>query len=118
MNALSNRLFALLAVAMIGLAGAGCESLGMRHQNGEKETPVTMDQLPDGVKATLMKEAGSGKIEEIEKMTVRGKTVYEADVVADGKKWEITVREDGQLLKKELDEEADAEDDRQDDDKD
>jgi hypothetical protein len=32
----------------------------------------------------------------------------------DGKKWEVTVREDGQLLRKMLDEETDDEDDKND----
>ena len=78
----------------------------------EDEVPVQMEQLPVAAKATLMKEAGAGKIEEVEQMTRNGRRVYEADVMMDGKKWEIMVRDDGQLIKKELDEETDDEDDR------
>ena len=76
----------------------------------EKETPVTMDQLPAPVKATLMKEAGNGKVEEIDKETENGRTIYEADVMLDGKKWEIKIDQDGQLIRKALDEEKDGED--------
>lgn len=100
------------------LAAGGCAMSNREGDDDEKEHAVKMDELPAAVKATLTKEAGAGKIEEIDKHTHNGKTVYEADVLADGKKWEISVREDGQLLKKELDEEKDDEDDKDDDDKD
>ena len=64
------------------------------------EVKVSMDQLPDAVKVTLMKEAGGGKIGEIAKETKDGKTVYEADVTIDGKEWELKIGEDGKLLNK------------------
>ena len=87
---------------MIALGGCATNDATHRHDDDEHEVAVTMDQLPAAAKATIMKEAGSGKVEEIDKMTRNGRTVYEADVVMDGKKWEIMVRDDGQLLKKEL----------------
>lgn len=98
------------------LATPGCASKHAMEDDdrGSKEQAVTQDQLPAAVKATIMKEAGGGKIEEIDKLNWHGKTVYEADVMLEGKKWEIAVREDGQLLKKALDEEADGEDDKDD----
>ena len=110
----------ITSAAAVALALAGCESNNMwGGQNKDKddddngkEQAVTMDQLPANVKATLAREAGNGKVEEIDRMTMHGKTVYEADVTMDGKKWEIMVREDGQLLKKQLDEETDAEDEK------
>ena len=104
--------FASAAALML----SGCASMNEDEDKG-KEQAVTMDQLPAAAKATLTREAGAGKIEEIDKQSEHGKTVYEADVLLDGKKWEITVREDGQLLKKQLDEETDDEDDKNDDDK-
>ena len=118
-----SKLFSVALAAIIALAvTAGCENMGMNKRapddddRDENEQPVAMDQLPPAVRATLTKEAGQGKIEEIDKLTLRGRTVYEADVILDGKKWELRVREDGQFLRKELDEETDGEDDKHDDD--
>ena len=70
---------------------------------------VTIDQVPAAVKATILKEAGDHKITEIEKETKDGKTIYEAEWVADGKEIEIKVAEDGTLLGKETE---DADDDK------
>jgi hypothetical protein len=108
----------LASALSLAWASTGCASLNGtgNDDRDEKEQPVSLDQLPAAVKSTLMKEAGDGKVQEIERMTQRGRTVYEADVMMEGKKWELTVREDGQLLKKQLDEEDDPEDDTDDDD--
>ncbi len=105
---------------LLTLGAAGCAISGHSvddDDDDDKEHAVTIDQLPAAAKATLMKEAGTGKIEEIDKQQRSGKTVYEADVSLNGQKWEIAVREDGQLLKKQLDEEKDDEDEKDDDDK-
>jgi hypothetical protein len=110
-----NQILASISLFGLVLLVSGCETM-MRRDDGGKEQMVTMDQLPAAAKATLTREAGSGRIEEIDKLTERGKTVYEADVMLDGKKWEIAVREDGQLLRKMLDEETDDEDDKNEDD--
>ena len=99
-------LFALMLAATIAVGGCAMN----KHDDEHKETTVTMDQLPAAVKATLAKETGTGKVEEIEKDTENGRTIYEADVMVDGKKWEITIAQDGQLIKKALDEEKDGED--------
>jgi hypothetical protein len=105
-----------LTTAAATLALVSCTNNEMWGKRGDdddaKEQQVSMDQVPAAVKATFTREAGNGQIQEIEKMTWRGRTAYEADVMMDGKKWEVTVREDGQLLRKLLDEEDDAEDDR------
>lgn len=104
----------MLATITTALALFGCQSMN-GHDDDRDEQSVTMDQLPLAVKATLTREAGSGKVEEIDKHTHDGKVEYEADVMLDGKKWEIAIREDGQLLKKELDEAKDDEDGKRDD---
>ena len=109
--------FSIIALtAFTSLAVAGCQTMnGNDDDHDGQEQSVTMEQLPAAVRATLTKEAGTGKIEEIDKHMDGGRTEYEADVLIDGKKWEICIREDGQLLKKELDEEKDDEDKRDDD---
>jgi hypothetical protein len=111
--------FLLACSLVLGLFAACYASTGPTAEQdkpggAKKEQTVTLDQLPAAAKGTLTKEAGTGKIQEIEKRTKGDTTVFEADVIVDGKKWEITVRQDGQLLKKELDEEEDEEDDEED----
>ena len=73
---------------------------------GEKtEKNVTIDQVPAAVKATILKEAGGNKIEEI---SVDGKVVYyEAEWKTGGKEIEIKVAPDGKLLKKEIEDDDD-----------
>jgi uncharacterized membrane protein YkoI len=78
-----------------GLALAGCKG---------HEVKTSMAEVPAPVRATLEKESKGGKVTEVEKETKSGKTVYSADVTtADGKKWDITVGEDGKVLSKEPD---------------
>lgn len=82
----------------------------LAEEKEEKEansTVVTLEQLPPAVRKTIEKEAGGNKIEEIEKETENGKTVYEAEVTIDGKEWEIEVAEDGKLISKAEDKEDD-----------
>jgi uncharacterized membrane protein YkoI len=67
----------------------------------ENEQKVTVDQLPPAVRKTLEKEAAGGKILEIEKERERGKTVYEAQIIKNGQKWEIEIAEDGKVLDRE-----------------
>jgi len=83
--------------------------------DGEREVKVTLDQVPAAVKAAILKAAGGAKIKEIEKEVKKGKVVYEAEFVADGKEIEIKVAPDGKLLGRKV--EADDDDDDDDDEK-
>jgi len=79
---------------------------------GETEKNVTLDQVPAAVKATILKQAGDNKIEEIEEVSVNGKVVcYEAEWKTDGKEIEIKVAPCGKLLKKEIEDDDDDDDD-------
>lgn len=98
-----------LAVA-VGLGGCSNMPWQDKEDDDANEVAVSIDQVPAAAKATLTKEAGNGKIDEIDKVTEGGRTIYEADVLLDGKKWEVRVAEDGKLISKELDEEKDKED--------
>jgi hypothetical protein len=95
-----SRIKILSLVALLGatLSGAWAED--------EKE--LTIDQVPEAVKAAILKAADGAKIEEIEQV----KKGYEAEwLSADGKtETEITVSADGTVLKTES-EAADGEDD-------
>jgi len=83
----------------------------------ESEKDITIDQVPAPAKATILKEAGDNKIEEIEKVSRNGKVLYyEAEWNTNGKEVEIKVAADGRLLEKEVEEEDDDDDNGDDDD--
>lgn len=103
-------MFALLSLGLVVSPAAAAEE---KDGDDENEVKVQLKDCPEAVQKTIKKEAGSGKIREIEKEQEGGKTVYEAEVVIDSKEYEITVAEDGKLLEKE---EEGAEDDDADDD--
>jgi hypothetical protein len=71
------------------------------------EQKVSIDQVPAAVKATIMNEAGKGTVKEIEQETKDGKTIYGADLIIDGKKFEIKVSSDGKLIDKQEEDEKD-----------
>jgi hypothetical protein len=65
------------------------------------EVPVTIDQVPAAVRATLTRESTGGKITEVEKEIRDGKNVYSADITLNGEEWDLTVAEDGSVISKE-----------------
>jgi len=67
----------------------------------KKEATLTMDQLPPAVKATIEKESGGAKVDEIEKETEAGKTFYEAEIVKNGRETYLHVAANGKVLKRE-----------------
>jgi hypothetical protein len=104
----------LIAVAL-GAGLLGTSWILARAERGEKETKtgvterkVTIDELPKPVRRTLLQQAGKNKVKEIEEVTEGGRTIYEAEWVAEGREVEIAVAANGNLLGKEM-EEADEE---------
>lgn len=75
----------------------------------EKETTVTIDQVPDAVAQTLQQEAGTGTIDEIVQETEKDVVTYEADITKDGKKFEAKVAADGKLISMEEEKDEDNE---------
>lgn len=75
------------------------------------EQEVTLDQVPDAAKATILKEAGDGDIKKIERELELGQIIYEATVVIDGKRIEIEVASDGTLQVEDENDDDDTEDD-------
>lgn len=71
------------------------------------EVQVSLEGLPEAVRATLLKEAPNAQIKELEEETEDGRTQYAADVVIDGRLFDIEIAPDGTLLQKK----AEAEDD-------
>ena len=63
-----------------------------------KETKVGVDQTPRAVRATIQRELAGAELEDVAKTKVDGQTVYETDLIRDGHKWEVRIREDGTVL--------------------
>jgi uncharacterized membrane protein YkoI len=72
----------------------------------EDEEQVSIDQVPDPVKATILNEAQGGTIKEIERGNENGQIIYEADVIINGQEVELKIAPDsGNLISKEVDDE-------------
>ncbi len=72
-----------------------------------REVKVKFDQLSEAVQKTFLRESKGAVIAEVDKEAGRGgKVVYEADVLIDGKNWEIKVAPDGKVIGKKLDDES------------
>lgn len=79
------------------IAGLGVLGLAPLAHAG---TDVTMEQVPAAAQATIKKEAAGAHIQELEKDTHKGKTIYEATFMKDGSKVEIEVTPEGKILKR------------------
>jgi len=97
-------------VLALGLAGALVVAVRAEDKEDKDEPKITVDQLPAPVQTTLKSESGDGKVGEIEKETKE--VTYEADVVINGKNYEVKIAEDGTLLSKKLEKEDDEKDEK------
>jgi len=75
--------------------------------NDNDEEQVSINDVPQSVKATIMANAVGGTVKEIERETEDGKIIYEAEVIINGKEVEVKVGNDGKLLGKEVDDDDD-----------
>jgi uncharacterized membrane protein YkoI len=82
----------------------------------EVEKEISIDEAPEKVANTIKDYADGGKIKEIEMEEKNGITVYEAEIIKDGKEIEIKVDSDGKILKEEVEDDDDHDDDDDDDD--
>ncbi len=82
--------------ASMALVACGCAM---------KESKVAIGQTPQAVRDTIQRELVGAELEDIARKRVNGQTVYETDVIRDGHKWEVVIREDGAILSR-LQEEA------------
>ncbi len=94
-------LFGLAVLITILLAGTSAPAIG---------DEVLLSDCPAAVQKTFQREANGADLEEVEKDTDDGETIYEAGVTIDGKEYEIVVAEDGTLLQKALEDEEDKRD--------
>jgi uncharacterized membrane protein YkoI len=109
------KLIGMMVVAGIALCLVALATTTLTEE-GEKE--ISIAELPEAVKATILAEADGGTIEEIEMETENGETVYEAEVIIDGQEVDIEVAADGTLLEKETEDEDDDDDEDDDEDED
>lgn len=63
-----------------------------------KEVSISLRDVPRAVRATIRKHAAGGKITEIERNTAAGTIVYKAEIVRNGKEFDILVSSVGKFL--------------------
>lgn len=80
----------------------GEEEKGEEDEGEERETVVTFNQVPAPVKETIMREAGTNRIEDIEEAPGKEGKTYETGWFEKGWAVEIRVASDGKLLVKEM----------------
>lgn len=85
-----------LALPMIATTALADE----KNEQTHPQQKVTMDELPAAVKATVQRESQGKTVESMAKEQQNGKTVYEIEVVSNGKEQEIKISEAGKVLKR------------------
>jgi len=88
---------AVAAAAFAPSVWAGSNLSHEGRETGNKR--VTMEQVPAPAKATLLQQAGTNEIRELEEKVVDGQTVYEIEIRPDGKEVEVVVAPDGKLVR-------------------
>jgi hypothetical protein len=96
----SRMLVALLTLSVVALSVTSTGAAEPEQpKKKEKAVKLTMNDLPPVVKATLQQQVGGGKIVDLKQKMKKGRAVFHADVLTNGKDWEIDVVADGTLLK-------------------
>ena len=73
-------------------------------EKDEDGAAIKFSECPAAVQKTLTREARGAKIETVDLESEDGQVVFEADVVIDGKNYELLVAPNGALISKKLDE--------------
>jgi hypothetical protein len=84
---------------MVVIGTCGCARL-QRDAAESGETKVRLEETPAAARQTIERELAGAQLEDIARKTRQGRTVYETDIIRDGRKWEVIVGEDGQILSK------------------
>jgi uncharacterized membrane protein YkoI len=106
--------------ALLGCGMVGCSSGRVQADDdhdkvedaGKTEATIAVDQLPQAVVDTVMKECPGGKITEAEKETKGDKSVYEMDVKVGSDAYEVKTTLDGQFRSKKVDDDDDEHEDK------
>jgi hypothetical protein len=97
-----------LIVASLSLALAALWAGPARAEDKEteeNEQRVSVQDVPDEVRATLIRESFGAHIKTVDLEKRDGKTVYEADAKIDGENYEIVISKNGKLISKKIDNE-------------
>jgi len=62
------------------------------------EVKVKIEQTPPPVQQTIKTELVGARLEDIARKQRDGKTVYETDIIKNGRKWEVVIAEDGHVV--------------------
>lgn len=95
------KLVGVLMVAGLAL----CIGAVATQKMAEGEREVSLGEVPEPVKATILAQAQGNAINEIEVEVENGQTVYEAEVIIEGREVEFEIAPDGTLLGKEIEDE-------------
>jgi glucose/arabinose dehydrogenase len=68
--------------------------------NDHNKTTVTMSDLPPAVKTTVDRESKGKTVEEMSKVEQNGKTIYQVEIVTNGKSQQLDISETGTVLKR------------------
>jgi uncharacterized membrane protein YkoI len=93
----------LAVIVIVGVTGCSAPSKqGEKAQKAEKkEAPaqqMTLSQVPEPARATIVKLTTAGKIKKIEKAEENGKTVYDVEATVQGRDVEYDIAADGTVL--------------------
>lgn len=67
------------------------------------DVDIPLEELPEPVRQTALREVKGGTITDIERETERGTTVYEVEFIDQSIKYELDIAEDGTLLRRHRD---------------
>lgn len=82
------------AAQLIAAAPAVCDE-GLESSSRK----VSLEQVPEAARTTLLAHAGKNPIRELEEKVVDGKTLYEIELLVDGEETEVVVTLDGKLVR-------------------
>jgi len=102
------KLISLMAVACLAV----CIGAVATIQTVDQEKQVSIDQVPAAVKATIL--AQGSTINEIEEEVVNGQTIYEAEVIVEGREVDIRMTANGTLLGTETEDDDEVDEDADD----
>jgi uncharacterized membrane protein YkoI len=117
MKAMKHKHMVLIGVLLGAGVVVGIGAVATQRM-ADDDVVVSIDAVPAAVKATILAEAQGNVIQEIEAETENGVTIYEAEVLIDGKETDILVAADGTLLAAEVDDEDEEADDDDEDEED
>ncbi len=91
-------LAACVIVASLVSDGIAAGPAWSREGRETSSRDVELDEVPEAARKALLRHAGEHRIRELEEKVVDGKTVYEIELLVEGKENEIVVAADGELV--------------------